>query len=129
MKTEMILKEIAAKGEITERQISLLKCRSNKVQKDLYDYASEEVKVSADQGAKGLTWLRSLLRHDGIPRKGISLGFREVEIIKSAEPNQFTFKGFYNDGNGWRANYLPVYEICGMEYIANSRRGEIYVIG
>lgn len=53
MKTEMILKEIAAKGEITERQISLLKCRSNKVQKDLYDYANEDVRVSADQGAKG----------------------------------------------------------------------------
>lgn len=75
MKTEMILKEIAAKGEITERQISLLKRRSNKVQKDLYDYAN--VRVSADQGA----------------------------------------------------NYLPVYEICGLEYIANSRRGKIYVIG
>ena len=127
MKTEMILKEIAAKGEITERQISLLKRRSNKVQKNLYDYAN--VRVSADQGAKGLNWLRSLLRHDGTPRKDIYLGFREIEIIKSAEPNQFTFKGFYDDGNGWRANYLPVYEICGLEYIANSRRGKIYVIG
>lgn len=127
MKTEMILKEIAAKGEITERQISLLKCRSNKVQKDLYDYAN--VRVSADQGAKGLNWLRSLLRRDGTPRKGIYLGFREIEIIKSAEPNQFTFEGFYDDGNAWRANYLPVYEICDMEYIANSRRGKIYVIG
>ena len=123
----MILKEIAAKGEITERQISLLKRRSNKVQKDLYDYAN--VRVSADQGAKGLNWLRSLLRHDGTPRKGIYLGFREIEIIKSAEPNQFTFEGFYDDGYGRRANYLPVYEICGMEYIANSRRGKIYVIG
>lgn len=127
MKTEMILKEIAAKGEITERQISLLKRRSNKVQKDLYDYAN--VRVSADQGAKGLNWLRSLLRHDGTPRKGIYLGSREVEIIKSAEPNQFTFAGFYDDGYGWRANYLPVYEICGLGYIANSRRGKIYVIG
>lgn len=127
MKTEMILKEIAAKGEITERQISLLKRRSNKVQKNLYDYAN--VRVSADQGAKGLNWLRSLLRHDGTPRKGIYLGFREIEIIKSAEPNQFTFEGFYDDGYGRRANYLPVYEICGMEYIANSRRGKIYVIG
>lgn len=123
----MILKEIAAKGEITERQISLLKRRSNKVQKDLYDYAN--VRVSADQGAKGLKWLRSLLRHDGTPRKDIYLGFREIEIIKSAEPNQFTFEGFYDDGYGRRANYLPVYEICGMEYIANSRRGKIYVIG
>jgi len=92
MKTEMILKEIAAKGEITERQISLL-------------------------------------RHDGTPRKDIYLGFREIEIIKSAEPNQFTFEGFYDDGYGRRANYLPVYEICDMEYIANSRRGKIYVIG
>lgn len=127
MKTEMILKEIAAKGEITERQISLLKRRSNKVQKNLYDYAN--VRVSADQGAKGLNWLRSLLRHDGTPRKDIYLGFREIEIIKSAEPNQFTFKGFYDDGYGRRANYLPVYEICDMEYIANSRRGKIYVIG
>lgn len=127
MKTEMILKEIAAKGEITERQISLLKRRSNKVQKNLYDYAN--VRVSADQGAKGLNWLRSLLRHDGTPRKGIYLGFREIEIIKSAEPNQFTFEGFYDDGYGRRANYLPVYEICGLEYIANSRRGKIYVIG
>ena len=123
----MILKEIAAKGEITERQISLLKRRSNKVQKNLYDYAN--VRVSADLGAKGLKWLRSLLRHDGTPRKDIYLGFREIEIIKSAEPNQFTFKGFYDDGYGRRANYLPVYEICGMEYIANSRRGKIYVIG
>lgn len=123
----MILKEIAAKGEITERQISLLKRRSNKVQKNLYDYAN--VRVSADQGAKGLNWLRSLLRHDGTPRKDIYLGFREIEIIKSAEPNQFTFKGFYDDGYGRRANYLPVYEICDMEYIANSRRGKIYVIG
>lgn len=129
MKTEKILQEIAAKGEITERQILLLKSRSNKVGKDMYDYEVEEVHITAPQGAKGLKWLRSLLRKDGTPRKGVNLGYREVEIIKSATANDFYFNGFYDDGNRWRPNYLPVYEVGGMEYIANCNGEKIYVIG
>lgn len=36
------------------------------------------------------------------------------------------FKGFYDAGNGWFRNFLPIYQLNGMEYIPMK---EPYIIG
>lgn len=53
-------------------------------------------------------------------------GYRELEIINNAFPCDFVFKGFYDAGNGWFRNFLPIYQLNGMEYIPMS---EPYIIG
>lgn len=96
----------------------LLKSRSNKAQKDLfqYDEFNEYIPLSEEWAEKGLKWLKSLLKKNGEPKAGQSIGEREIEIIKSATPEDFTFVCFYDAGNGWFRNYLPVYNVAGMEY-------------
>lgn len=49
-----------------------------------------------------------------------------IEIIKNASPSDFVFKGFYNNGIGNWCNYLPIYEINGIEYVPMSQP---YIIG
>lgn len=71
------------------------------------------------QGIQGLTWLKKFMK------KGI-YGVREKEIIETASPSDFRFRGFYDAGNGRFKNYLPIYELNGMEYIPMS---EPYIIG
>ena len=119
MKTnETIFAEIKAAGYMTEAQMNLLKNRSNKVQKDLfqYDEVSEYIPLSEEWANKGLQWLKSLLKKNGEPKAGQNLGYREIEIIKTAEASDFTFVCFYDTGNGWYRNYIPVYNVAGMEY-------------
>ena len=107
----------------------LLKSRSNKAQKDLfqYDNFSDYVPMSEDWANKGLHWLKSLIKKNGEPKAGQNLGYREIEIIKSAKPSEFSFVCFYDAGNGWFRNYLPVYNVAGMEYFVYG--GKINVIG
>ena len=117
---------------MTEKQMQLLKNRSNKAQKDLLDYDTINpdgygTKITPEWGAKGLQWLKGLLTTKGEPRKGQNLGFREIEIIKTASPEDFSFIGFYDNGRGWCHNYLPVYNCGGMEYFFEC--GNIKVIG
>ena len=76
---------------------------------------------------KGIQWLKSLLKKNGEPKAGQSLGYREIEIIKTAKPSEFSFVCFYDDGNGWYKNYVPVYNVAGMEYFVSG--GNIKVIG
>ena len=124
-----ICEQIKARGYMEEREMLLLKSRSNKAQKDLfqYDEFSDYIPLSEDWANKGIQWLKSLLKKNGEPKAGQNLGYREIEIIKSAKPSEFSFVCFYNAGNRWYKNYVPVYNVAGMEYFVSG--GNIKVIG
>lgn len=131
MKTnEQILSEVKSNGFITYAQISLLKNRSNKEQKDCINYGSfEGFKIDPESGEKGLLWLKSLLNRNGEPKKGVSLGYREIDIINNASINDFIFNGFYDSGNRYYKNFQPIYRLNGMEYIPYCNGEKIYIIG
>ena len=124
-----IFEQIKERGYMEEREMLLLKSRSNKAQKDLfqYDEFSEYISLSEEWANKGIQWLKSLLKKNGEPKAGQNLGYREIEIIKTAKPEDFTFVCFYDNGNGRFRNYLPVYNVAGMEYFVSG--GNINVIG
>ena len=124
-----IFEQIKTRGYMTEREMLLLKSRSNKAKKDLfqYDEFSDYIPLSEDWANKGIQWLKSLLKKNGEPKAGQNLGYREIEIIKTAKPSEFSFVCFYDAGNGWFRNYLPVYNVAGMEYFVYC--GKINVIG
>ena len=124
-----ICEQIKTRGYMEEREMLLLKSRSNKAQKDLflYDEFSEYIPLSEEWANKGLQWLKSLLKKNGEPKAGQNLGDREIEIIKTATPSEFSFVCFYDAGNRFYHNYLPVYNVAGMEYFVSS--GSIKVIG
>ena len=124
-----IFENIHERGYMTEREMLLLKSRSNNAQKDLfqYDEFSDYIPLSEEWANKGLHWLKSLIKKNGEPKAGQNLGYREIEIIKSATPEDFSFVCFYDAGNGWYKNYVPVYNVAGMEYRVEA--GRIVVIG
>ena len=124
-----IFENIHERGYMTEKEMLLLKSRSNKAQKDLfqYDEFSEYIPLSEERANKGIKWLKSLLKKNGEPKAGQSLGYREIEIIKTAKPSEFSFVCFYNAGNRWYKNYIPVYNVAGMEYRVEA--GRIVVTG
>ena len=126
-----IFENIRVRGYMTEKEMILLKSRSNKAQKDLLDYDTLTpdggIPIAPEWAAKGLQWLKGLLTTKGEPRKGQNLGFREIEIIKTASPEDFTFIGFYDNGRGWCRNYLPIYNCGGMEYFVSN--GFIQIVG
>ena len=131
MKTlnDKIFENIRERGYMEEREMLLLKSRNNKAQKDLfqYDEFNEYIPLSEEWANKGLQWLKSLLKKNGEPKAGQNLGEREIEIIKTATASDFTFVCFYDAGNGWFRNYLPVYNVAGMEYRVEA--GRIVVTG
>ena len=124
-----IFENIHERGYMTEKEMLLLKSRSNKAQKDLfqYDEFSEYIPLSEEWSNKGLKWLKSLLKKNGEPKAGQNLGYREIEIIKNATASDFTFVYFYDNGNGWYRNFVPVYNVAGMEYYVSG--GFIQVVG
>lgn len=126
-----IFENIRKRGYMTEREMLLLKSRSNKAQKDLFNYDiytdGYGIKIDEEWSNKGLQWLKSLLKKNGEPKAGQNLGRREIEIIKSAKPSDFTFVCFYDNGNGWYRHYVPVYNVAGMEYRVDA--GRIVVTG
>ena len=123
-----IFENIHERGYMTEKEMLLLKKRSNAAQKDLflYDEFNEYIPLSEEWSNKGLQWLKSLLKKNGEPKAGQNLGYREIEIIKSATPEDFTFVCFYDAGN-WNRYYIPVYNVAGMEYRVEA--GRIVVTG
>ena len=131
MKTtnDTIFEQIKERGYMTEKEMLLLKKRSNAAQHDLFNYDefNEYIPLSEEWANKGLQWLKSLLKKNGEPKAGQNLGFREIEIIKTATASDFTFMYFYDAGNGWYRNYIPVYNVAGMEYFVSG--GKINVIG
>ena len=124
-----IIENIHERGHMTEKEMLLLKSRSNKAQKDLfqYDAFSEYVPLSEEWANKGLQWLKSLIKKNGEPKAGQNLGDREIEIIKTAKPSEFSFVCFYDAGNCFYHYDLPVYNVAGMEYRVEA--GRIVVIG
>lgn len=119
---EQIFSEIRETGVVTEKQISLLKRRSNQNQKDIFDYDlldSMPVRITPEQGEKGLAWLKRFIK------KGV-YGYKEMEILKTSKPEDFEFRGFYDAGNARHHYYVPIYELGGMEYIPLA---EPYIIG
>ena len=124
-----IFENIHERGYMTEKEMLLLKSRSNKAQKDLfqYDEFSGYIPLSEEWANKGLKWLKSLLKKNGEPKAGQNLGDREIKIIKTAKTSEFSFVCFYDAGNGWYRNYIPVYNVAGMEYFVSG--GKINVIG
>lgn len=126
---ESIIAEVAERGYITEKEINLLKCRSNREGRDVinYELISDAVPVTTEQGAKGLLWLKKLLKRNGEPREGQNLGWREIDIIKSATENDFSFVCLYDCGNKSFSNFVPVYRCGAMEYYVLG--GKINVVG
>ena len=126
---EAIITEVAEKGFITEKEISLLKCRSNREGRDVinYELLGEDVPVTPEQGAKVLLWLKKLLKRNGDPREGQNLGYREIDIIKSATENDFSFVCLYDCGNKGFSSFVPVYRCGAMEYYVLG--GKINVVG
>ena len=131
MKTnnETIFENIHERGYMTEKEMLLLKKRSNAAQHDLFNYDafSEYIPLSEEWSNKGLNWLKSLLKKSGEPKSGQNLGYREIEIIKTATASDFTFVCFYDAGNSFYHYYVPVYNVAGMEYYVSG--GFIQVIG
>ena len=113
-----IFENIHERGYMTEKEMLLLKKRSNAAQHDLFNYDafSEYIPLSEDWANKGLQWLKSLLKKNGESKAGQNLGFREIEIIKNSTPSDFTFVCFYDNGRGGYRNYVPVYNVSWMEY-------------
>lgn len=128
---EMIFADAMKYGFMTEKDMQLLKNRSNLEQKGLYNYDLGRdgygIRIDAEWALKGLNWLRSLLKKNGEPKAGQPLGYREIEIIRNLKPEDFSFKGFYDAGNGWRRYFVPLYDAGGMEYYVWG--GQIQVIG
>ena len=124
-----IFENIRERGYMNEKEMLLLKSRSNKAQKDLfqYDEINGYIPLSEEWSNKGLQWLKSLLKKNGEPKAGQNLGDREIEIIKTATASDFTFVCFYDAGNGWHRKYVPVYNVAGMEYRVEA--GKIVVTG
>ena len=124
-----ISENIRERGYMEEREMLLLKSRSNKAQKDLFQYDKfiDYIPLSEEWANKGLKWLKSLLKKNGEPKAGQNIGCREIEIIKTATASDFTFVCFYDAGNRFYHNYLPVYNVAGMEYYVSG--GFIQVVG
>ena len=81
------------------------------------------IPLSEEQGKQGLKWLKKFINKNG---ESEVYGFREIEIIENASPSDFKFQGFYDNGSRYYKNYLPIYELNGMQYIP---RIEPYIIG
>ena len=131
---EVIFEDVRANGFMTEKDMKLLKNRSNNEGKDFFDYDLMEslssgygIPIDEEWANKGIVWLKSLLKKNGEPKSGQSLGYREIDIIQTANPSDFTFRGFYDAGRYGFRNFLPLYGIGGMEYYVSC--GKIQVIG
>lgn len=131
MKTlEIIFSEIKESGFISKSQLQILKSRSNREQRDVINYDWLEsigdgygIPLTEEQGMQGLNWLKKFIKKNG---ESNVYGYREIEIINNASPSDFVFKGFWMAGNGWFKNFLPIYQVNGMEYIPMQ---EPYIIG
>lgn len=123
---DLLLKEIKQSGVITEDQIQALKKRSNELKRNIIRCNWIErvgnghgIPLAEEQGLKQLDWIKSFVG-ENIYRS------KDIEMIQNASPADFVFKGFYNNGIGSWCNYLPIYEINGIEYVPMSKP---YIIG
>lgn len=112
-----LFKEIKQSGVITKDQIQTLKKRSNDLRRNVINYNWMDrvrngygIPLTEEQGAKELDWIKSFVGKNIYRAK-------DIEVIQNASPSDFVFKGFYNNGVGSWCNYLPIYEVNGMEYV------------
>lgn len=50
-----------------------------------------------------------------------------MNVLENYKGENFTFRGFYDAGNGYFSFCVPIYEIGGMEYYVSG--GQINIIG
>lgn len=97
--------------DLDKDQIQTLKKRSNDLRRNVINY----------------NWMDRVGNGYGKSFVGKNIyRYKDIEIIKNASPSDFVFKGFYNNGIGNWCNYLPIYEINGIEYVPMSQP---YIIG
>ena len=80
---EMIFADIRANGFMTERDMKLLKNRSNKDGIDHFDYAICEsvadgygIPLDDEWANNGIKWLKSLLKKNGEPKSWENIGYK-----------------------------------------------------
>ena len=137
-KTKSIIERIKKANTISEKDINLLKRRYNansddESVKEVLDYYNEVdfPKLDADQTKKGYDFLMNLWKSPtGKVRANNPFGSREQRILDDF--SHFEFGGFYDDGNSYRSNFIPIYIVhskdgAAFEYIF--RGGSLKIIG
>lgn len=119
-KQKLFLQEIKQKGEISEKDLLLIKRRLNDGTykhsdvEDLYD-----LKLTPDQEAKGKNYLFDKWRSPtGQERKGNPFGYREQNVLNHF--SEIRFAGFQDNANSSQVeygikNYQPVYRVVSSE--------------
>lgn len=124
--TSLIISEIENKGFITEKEINLLKRRANAGDREAAHFWPY-VECTPEQSEKGFAWLKNLYKTpNGKERKNNPFGYREMDIIDNYNGDRVKFEGFYDAGSYGFHNYVPVYNLNGMEYYVC---GGIQIIG
>ena len=115
MKTIDLLNKIENVKVITENEINLIKNRLNKGEViDLSIIYDNEIEITHEQTKKGIDFLRNQHKTpNGKERLNNPFGYREVEALETFE--RFYFVGFYDAGNSYRKQMLPIYLVCGKE--------------
>lgn len=116
---EQIFADIRERGMMTEQEMNLLKRRFNADGKDSMDYSLKEelgdgygIPLTAEQGAKGLRWLQCEAH-----KRNTVCGYREIDIIDTAEPTDFMFVCFKDvSQRNQSAWFIPVFNLNGMDY-------------
>jgi hypothetical protein len=130
MKTIELLNKIEATKVVTENEINLLKNRLNKGEViDLSVIYNNEIEITSEQTEKGIAFLLNQWETPkGKERLNNPFGYREKETLETFE--RFYFVGFYDAGNSYIKQMLPIYLVCGkettFEYYYN---GKIQIIG
>ena len=117
---EEIFENVRENGYITEREINLLKNRSNNERRDVFNYELLDevadgygVPVTPEQGAKGLRWLRGLLKSNGEPRKGQGLGLARVRNHTRGNARGFPLLWICSDGQRGLCLFCTVVQRAG----------------
>ena len=133
MKTLELINKIQASNTIEEKEINLLKNRSNKGEViELNFMYNNEIELTKEHTAKGLKFLKSqLYTPTGKERTNHFFGHREVYVIDNFDC--FNFNGFYDASTyGGMKNLVPIYIAFGLDgtnfeyYYFN---GKISIIG
>ena len=138
-KTQTLAREIAKRGQITEREKQLIQNRLNRYQSEVnhtdYEimFANGEISVTDEQARKGFLWLWNQHKTPmGKERKNNPFGYREIDVLNEARENgaTFTFDGFYDAGRVYR-HCLPLYSLYNEKgsfqyYVCG---GEINIVG
>ena len=132
MKTEKVIEEIKRNGFITERQINLLKNRTNRGEIIERYHDLEYIPITPEQTEKGIKFLLNLYKTPtGKIRKRNPFSDWQAEVLETFV--EFAFVGFYNNSsNGFVINNYPIYSVCGadgdFEYYYDLCNGTINIL-